>query len=160
MQVATNSSDDYTTYLNQINVNAEVVTRDANSEPPAQDMHLAIAADVLCNKSYIVLENLAAALKPNGFILLEETFAQIDFKVALKETDLTLVAKQIDPLGKAYLLLKKQEEKREPIVIQITEKNVSWLEDVKTALKKSDNEDHEVLLVSQGEQLLGKIARD
>jgi len=52
---------------------------------------------------------------------------------------------------------KKREKRKEPIVIQITEKNLSWLESIKAALKKSDSEDEEVLLVSQGEETLGKI---
>lgn len=140
-----------------MNVNADVVIRDVNNIPPAQDVHLIIAADVLSNQSYTVLKNLVAALKPGCFILLEETAAHLDLKTALKETDLTLAGKQIDPIGKTYLLLKKREERREPTVIQITEKNLSWLESVKAALKKSDSDGQELLLVSQGEETLGKI---
>jgi len=140
-----------------MNVNADVVTRDVNNAPPAQDVHFIIAADVLSNQSYAVLKNLVAALKPSCFLLLEETAAQLNLKTALKETDLTLAGKQIDPVGKTYLLLKKREKRKEPIVIQITEKNLSWLESIKAALKKSDSEDEEVLLVSQGEETLGKI---
>ncbi|XP_011695797.1 PREDICTED: fatty acid synthase [Wasmannia auropunctata] len=155
LQVIAVSPDNYTASLSQMNVNADVVKRDVNNAPPAQNVHLVIAADVLSNRSYIVLKNLAAALKPGCFILLEETTKQLDLKTVLKETDLTLAGKQIDPIGKTYLLLKKRETKREPIVIEITEKNLSWLEGVKAALKKSDSEDQEVLLVSQGEETLG-----
>lgn len=151
------SADNYTESLSQMNVNADVITRDVNNAPPAQDVHLVIAADVLTNQSYTVLKNLAAALKSGCFILLEETTAQLDLKIALKETDLTLTGKQTDSVGKTYLLLKKRKQSGEPIVIQITEKNLSWLEDVKAALKKSDSEDQEVLLVSHGEETLGKI---
>ena len=153
------SADNYIESLSQMNVNANVVTQDVKSAPPAQDAHLVIAADVLSNQSDIILKNLTAALKPGGFILLEETTVQLDLKIALKETDLTLAGKQTDPVGKTYLLLKKREEKREPMVIQVTEKNLSWLEGVKTALKKSDSEGQEVLLVSQDEETLGKIQK-
>lgn len=140
-----------------MNVNADVIiTQDVNKALPVQDVHLVIAAEVLSNQSYTVLQNLVAALKPGCFILLEETAAQLDLKTALKETNLILVGKQIDPVGKTYLLLKKRQKEKEPIVIQITEKTLSWLEDVKAALKKSDSEDQQVLLVSQGEETLGK----
>lgn len=157
LQVIVVSPDNYTASLSQMDVNADVVTRDVNNAPPAQDVHLVIAADILSNRSYTILKNLVAALKSGCFILLEETAAQLDLKTALKETDLALAGKQTDPVGKTYLLLKKREKRREPIVIQITEKNLSWLEDVKVALKKSENENQEVLLISQGEETLGKI---
>jgi len=157
IKVATMSPDHYTASLNQLHINVQVVTQDVNNTPPAQDVHLVIAADVLSNQSYTVLKNLAAALKPNCFVLLEETNTQLNLKTALKHAGLTLVGKQVDPMGKSYILLKKQEKNGEPIVIQITEKNLSWLEGVKAALKKSETEGQEVLLVSQGEELLGKI---
>ncbi|XP_039306405.1 fatty acid synthase-like [Solenopsis invicta] len=157
LQVIAVSVDNYIESLSQMNVNANVVTRDVKSAPLAQDMHLVIAADILSNQSDIILKNLVASLKPGGFILLQETAVQLDLKIALKETNLTLAGKQIDPVGKTYLLLKIREERKEPMVIQITENNLSWLEDVKTALKKSDSEDQEVLLVSQGEETLGLV---
>ncbi|XP_071632956.1 fatty acid synthase [Temnothorax longispinosus] len=159
LQVVAVSADTYTASLSQMNVNADIVTQDVTKAPPAQDVHFVIAADVLSTQSYAVLKNLVAALKPGCFVLLEETAAQLNLKTALKETDLTLAGKQIDPTGKTYLLLKKrQKSSREPTVIQITEKSLSWLEDVKAALKESDGEDdQEVLLVSQGEGTLGLV---
>lgn len=149
----------YATSLGQLDINIEVVARDVTNTPPAQDAHLVIAADVLSNQSYTILKNLTAALKPNGFILLEETNA-LNPKTALIHAGLTLVGRQVDPVGKTYFLLKKQEKKGEPIVIQITEKNLSWLEGVKAALKKSETEEQEVLLVSQGEESLGRIIKE
>ncbi|KAL6267202.1 hypothetical protein P5V15_000279 [Pogonomyrmex californicus] len=157
LQVVAVSSDNYTASLNQMNINANVITINVIDTPPAQDAHLIIAADVLSNRSYAILKNLTAALKPNYYILLEETSMQLDLKNALKETDLVLAGKQIDSVGKTYLLLKKQEKRGEPIVIQITEKNLSWLEDVKAALKKSNSKGQEVLFVSQGEETLGLV---
>ncbi|KMQ82637.1 fatty acid synthase [Lasius niger] len=142
-----------------MNVNVNVVTWDANNIYPAQNVHLIIAADVLSDRLYTVLRNLTTALKPNGFILLEETAAQLDLKTALKEEKLILVGKQIDSSGKSYLLLKKRRKRIEPIVIQITGKNFSWLESAKAVLSKFDRDDQEVLFVSQGEESLGKIMR-
>lgn len=155
VQVVAVSPSNYATVCSQINV--DVVAQDVNDAPPGQDLHFVIAADVLSNQSYGVFKNLAAALKPNGFLLLEETAAQLNLKIALKQTDLTLITKQTDSTGKTYLLLRKLEKKEEPTVIQITEKTFSWLEGVKAALKKSESNGQQVLLVSQGEPLLGKI---
>lgn len=155
IQVIAVSPANYATVCGQINV--DVVARDVNDGPPGQDMHFVIATDVLSNQSYGILKNLAAALKPDGFILLEETAAQLNLKVALKQANLISIAKQTDSIGKTYLLLKKLKKKEEPTVIQITEKSFSWLEGVKAALKKSEDEGQQLLLVSQGEPLLGII---
>ncbi|XP_039306266.1 fatty acid synthase-like [Solenopsis invicta] len=157
LQVIADFADNYTESLYRKNVNVNVVVRDVKNAPPAKDVHLVIAANVLSNQTYILLKNLVAALKPGCFILLEETAVQLNLNTALKETDLTLAGKQIDPLGKTYLLLKKREKGKEPMVIQITEKNFSWLEDAKTALKKSDSKDQEVLFISQNEETLGLV---
>ncbi|KMQ86062.1 fatty acid synthase, partial [Lasius niger] len=138
-----------------MNRNVNIVTWNANNIYPAQNVHLIIAAEVLSDRSCTVLRNLTAALKPNGFILLEETASQLDLKTALKETDLMLVGKQIDSSGKSYLLLKKRRKRIEPIVIQITGKDFSWLENAKAVLRKFDRDDQEVLFVSQGEESLG-----
>jgi len=155
LQLIAVSADNYAASMNEMNVNANIVTQDVNKALPIQNVHLVIAADVLSNQSYVILKNLVATLKPGCFILLEETAKQLDLKTALKGTDLTLVGKQTDPTEKAYLLLKKRQKRRDLILVQITEKNFSWLENVKAALKKTDSEDQEVLLVSQGEETLG-----
>ncbi|XP_039303879.1 fatty acid synthase [Solenopsis invicta] len=157
LQVIADSVNNYIQSLSQINVNANVVTRDVKNVLPAQDVHFVIAADVLSNKSHIILKNLVAALKPGCFILLEENAVHLDLKTALEETDLTLAGKQTDPVGKTYLLLKKREKKKEPVIIQITDKNLSWLEGVKIVLKKSDSKNQEVLFVSQDEKTLGLV---
>lgn len=161
LQIAAVSPDNYTASLDEMKVNVELVMRDVKNTPPAQNVHLVVAADVLSDQSYAVLKNLAAALEPKGFILLEETgtqFTQIDLKPALKEADLVLASTQVNSSGNTYVLLKKRlQEIGKPIVVQITEKNLSWLENLKTALKKSSEEHEEVLLVSQDEELLGLV---
>ncbi|XP_047360366.1 fatty acid synthase-like [Vespa velutina] len=152
LQLITTSPDNYATFLDQSNV--KIVAKDINNSPAGQDLHLVLAADVLSNKSLTVLGNLSNSLKNGGFIILEET-GNFDVKL-LKGTGLMVVSTQVNA-GKTYVLLKKLEEKGQPIIIQITEKNFSWLEGVKAALNKSETEGQEVLLVSQGEELLGLI---
>jgi len=155
-QVITASPNNYAEIFNEKNMNIDIIKQNA-TKLPFQDVHLTIAANILSNRSYTVLKNLSASLKSSCFILLEETAIELDLKTALKETDLTLIGRQTDSTGKNYLLLKKQKKSEQPIVIQITEKNFSWLENMKAALKKVCDTNQEVLLVSQGEELLGKI---
>ncbi|RLU26123.1 hypothetical protein DMN91_002289 [Ooceraea biroi] len=152
------SPNNYKEVFNETKMNGDFVTQDANSAILAQNMHLVIATDILSNKSYHVFENLTTGLRPGSFILLQESAKQLDWKIVLKEKDLTLAGRQIDSVGKSYLLFKKQKKTRKPIIIQITENNFSLLESVKGALKKSANEDkeaQEVILVSQDDELSG-----
>lgn len=86
---------------------------------------------------------------------MEET-SQIDVNSAnLLNQNMIHIATQI-VAGSSYHLFRKKEHRSAPIVIQITEKNFMWLEGVKAALKKVATENQELLLVSQGEELLGK----
>ncbi|XP_057332495.1 fatty acid synthase [Microplitis mediator] len=152
LQVAATSPESYTANLEQWDI--KTIAKDLSKTPVGQDLHFVIGADVLSNGNATALTNLAASIKPGGFIILEETGTPQ--KSYLKNSGLVLAASQTSP-GKSYLLLKKVEEKSEPIIIQITEKNFSWLEGVKAALKKSETENQKILLVSQGEELLGLI---
>jgi len=117
-----------------------------------------IAADILSNQNYNVLRNLTRALKPGCFILLEESTAMLHLKI-IRETDLILIAKQTTSVGKTYLLLRKKKDETKRIIVHVTEMNLSWLDNVKTALTESDRKGHEVLLVSQGEELFGTVTK-
>lgn len=152
MQLVTTSPDPHNAVIEQFGL--KPVIKDVQTGPIGQDLHLVIAADVLTNNLIAVLKNIADSVKENGYIVLEET-GHIN-KSALKKAGLIYVAKQVIP-GKSYILLKKEEKASQSIVIQITEKNYSWLEGVKAALKKAELEDQKVLLVSQGEETLGLV---
>ncbi|KAG7205432.1 hypothetical protein KM043_007425 [Ampulex compressa] len=152
IEVATTMPDNYAAALSALNIN--VAVRDVTAAPAGKELHLVLAGDVLTNKSLKVLKNLATAVKPGGFVLLEET-GRVDGAL-LEGSGLVLAARQTIP-GKSYVLLKKQTNVSEPIIIQISEKNFSWLEGVKAALKKSEIEGQQVLFVSQGEELLGMV---
>ena len=150
MQLVTASADNYNTVIDQCDL--KVVAKNPLTGPIGHDLHLILAADILSNNLTAVLKNIADSLKSNGYALLEET-GHVN-KVALKKAGLLFVAKQVVP-EKSYILLKKEENAMEPIIIQITEKNFSWLEGVKAALKKAESDGQKVLLVSQGEETLG-----
>lgn len=154
LQVATTSPDSYNAVLDQYDT--KCVVKDVSTSPAGQDLHLVIAADVLSNRNSSVLKNSAASLKPGGFLILEET-GKADSAI-LKDSGLVYVAKQLT-VGKSYVLLKKVDvaEGESPIVIKITEKNFAWVENVKAALVKSESEGQKVLLVGQGERVLGLV---
>lgn len=154
LQIAISSDKNYTKHFNQVNVNINFVTW--NEASLTQNVHLIIAADI---QTCIALKNLAVILGPGCFILLEETAAQLDLESALKEANLILVGKQINSSGKSYLLLKKQRKRREAITIQITGKDLSWLENAKNVLKNFDNKGQEIILVSQDKDPIGKIIK-
>ena len=149
MQLITSSRDQYTS-LESLDV--KIVSRDENNGPVGQDLNLVVAANVLSHKALNVLKNLSNSLKPGGFLLLEET-NQSDASL-VKDPSLIYVASQ-SLLGKTYLLLKKKEEIKETIVIQMTEKNYGWLDNAKAALKKAAVSKQDVIFVGQGEELLG-----
>ncbi|KAK2587686.1 hypothetical protein KPH14_003803 [Odynerus spinipes] len=150
-QLITTSPDNYAFLADQ---SIKVVTRDVNKGLTGLDMNIVLAADVLTNKSLNVLQNLATALKSRGFIILEET-GSFDKKL-FQGTGLTCVSIQVAS-GRAYVLVKKTEQKRESTIVQLTEKNFSWLKSVKAALKKAEAQDQELILVCQGEELFGMV---
>ncbi|XP_003423914.1 fatty acid synthase [Nasonia vitripennis] len=152
LQLVTVSPDSHAALLADWSI--KPLTKDVQTSAVGQDLHLVFAADVLSNNQIAVLKNIADSIKSGGFVVLEETGSVTSN--AIKKAGLIFVGKQVVP-GKSYVLLKKAEETAEPIIIQITEKNFSWLEGVKAALKKAEAEGQKVLLVSQGEELLGMV---
>nr|XP_033193891.1 fatty acid synthase [Bombus vancouverensis nearcticus] len=133
--------------------NIKIVKHNAEKEPVGQDLHIVVASNVLTDNSLNILKNLKDSVINGGFILLEET-AQTDFNVA--DPDLVCVARQVIP-GKSYILLKKKEIRPDPVVIQLTEKNFSWVEGVKATLKNLVAQNQRPLFVCQGEELFGMV---
>ncbi|KZC13477.1 PREDICTED: fatty acid synthase [Dufourea novaeangliae] len=148
-QIAGSNPNQYTSLEAQ---HIKVVQRDMHIAPVGQDLNFIIAANVLSENSKAALRNLSESLKAGGFLILEEC-GQLNLS-NLKSCNLMYVSKQVIH-GKSFILLKKIENLKEPSIIQITEKNFHWLEGLKAAMKKSVTENQEILLVSQGEELLG-----
>ncbi|XP_043471863.1 fatty acid synthase [Leptopilina heterotoma] len=152
LKLATTIPDNYTPVMEQCNIKSTVV--DVHTSPVGQDMHLIVTADVMNNQMLAAVKNFENSLKPGGFILSEEA-TEIDESI-LKGSSLIVVGKQVVP-GKCYILLKKKEEMDAPVVIKVTEKNFAWVEDLKVAMKKAETEGQKVLVVSQGEEVLGLV---
>lgn len=134
--------------------NVKVIQKDVNSTTVGQDLHFVVATNVLSKNAEAALNNLSNSLKPGGYILLEES-GLINLN-GLKSAQLLIVAKQVAH-GKSYVLLKKLEQLPEPMIVQITEKNFQWVENLKAALKKAVTEQQQILVVNQGDELLGMV---
>lgn len=119
------------------------------------DFHLVISHNVLTVRdSKIPLDIIANSLGKGGFIILrEEPNININNN-DLQQVGLALISKQrIDK--KEYILLKKNEPPPVSEVIYITEKNFSWLEDLKSAIRRVTGNGKELLVVGQHEPDLG-----
>lgn len=149
----TGSPDTYSALVDKMGI--KMANHNAHTSPVGAELHIALAADLLSNRETNVLRNLASSMRTGGYVLLEETGA-VDLN-SLKDTNLTYCSKQVIP-NKSYVLLRRKDSHFEPLIIQITEKSFNWLEDVKSALRKSESDGQAVLLVNQGEECLGEMA--
>ncbi|XP_076649208.1 fatty acid synthase-like [Halictus rubicundus] len=153
-QVATTNSVEQYASLNAKNV--KVVQKDVNKTPVGQDLHFVVATNVLSkNTAEAVLKNLSDSLRSGGYALLEESGLN-NLDSSKNTANLIIVGKQV-VYGKSYVLLKKLEQLAEPIIVEITEKNFQWVENLKAALKKAATEKREILVVNQGDELLGIV---
>lgn len=141
-------SDDIINYLN----------KDATSGPIGQDLSIVIAADVLSNNKINVLKNVAGSIKPQGFIILEET-AKVDLKETSKvvsNMNLIVLAKQTAG-GKSYVLLKNQEpECPNPNVVKVATSSFDWVEELKKATEE-ENRKRKLILLNKSREVSGIV---
>ncbi|XP_054286913.1 fatty acid synthase-like [Macrosteles quadrilineatus] len=130
---------------------AKSVKKDISAGPIESNVHLAVGADLSSSPN---LANLADSVKAGGFVLLEESPEVVE--PAVKVPGLEVVSR-IKAERRAYILLRKLVELPTPVVINVTEKNFSWVEPLKEALKASEAEGKHILLVGQGEETLGLV---
>ncbi|XP_076288350.1 fatty acid synthase 1 [Lasioglossum baleicum] len=135
--------------------NIKVVQKNVNNTPVGQDLHFVVATNVLSkSSSEDVLKNLSDSLTAGGYVLLEES--GLSNLNNLKTGSLILLSKQAAH-GKSYVLLRKPEDLAEPMVVQVTEKNFQWVANLKAAMKKAATEQQQILVVNQGDELLGMV---
>ena len=151
LKLVTSSPEFYTSVMEEQNI--QTVVGNMQNSPVGQDLHLILVRNILKRNMSGALKNLEASLKPGGFILSEET-TKADSSL-LSGFNLEIVGQQ-SLADKSYVLLKKGEGKGEPIIIRITERNFSWLEELKAAMRTSEREGQRILIISEGEELIGK----
>lgn len=131
--------------------------KDAQTNPVDQNAHLVVAVDVLAQNNSNLLNNAVASLKAGGFIIVEEPRGPIDNNVVTK-AGLVTVSTQVTTTKTYALLRRPVPVPSDPIIIEITEKNFTWVEPLKEALKKSEGDSSvKIYLVTQGEELTGLV---
>lgn len=146
----TSDSDEALAVLEPLGI--KLSKKDPANGPVDNNCHLAVGVEVLNNTA--VVNNLAASVKPGGFLLLEENVNIKD--AAVTATGLELVSK-IPEGSKVFYLLRKVTDLQAATVINVTEKNFSWVEDVKSALKQSETDGKKYIVVAQGEETFGMV---
>ncbi|KAK9880938.1 hypothetical protein WA026_013269 [Henosepilachna vigintioctopunctata] len=130
--------------------------KDMMNAPIDQNQHLIISSDLLTHNNYKVLENALMSIKEGGFILLEEPKMHLNIQ-KLTSMGLQVISTQVTDT-KLYILMRKITEiPPDPIVIKVTETNFSWVDPLKEAMKKSEEQGTKIILYSQGEELTGLI---
>lgn len=139
-----------------------VVAKDPSTGPVESNLHLVVAYDVVERvDANIVLENLKASIREDGFILLEENVVGYDEAKAnqlFKSFNLATVSVQRST-NKYFVLLRPLIDitTRNKTIVLITEKNYSWVDALKEALANAEKENTYVYVVGQGEELLGAV---
>lgn len=138
-----------------------VVAKDAAAGPIEQGCHMVISYDILGRPdSQAVLSNLRESIRDDGFLFLEESRTNFDAtkkgKALFDSLKLTTVTYQFYD-KKVFVLLRPTNsyEQRKTTVIQVTEKNFTWVETLKAALAKAEETNTFVYLFCQGEEMFG-----
>ncbi|XP_055691136.1 fatty acid synthase-like [Lutzomyia longipalpis] len=147
--------------LEQMTNDAEIrlVVKDISDGAVESGCHLYIAKDICEHlKAELLLRNLKESIKEDGFILLEEPIKEISDTTLFDKLGLVLVSSQVSS-NRKYLLLRPVFDisSKNIQVVNLTEKNFNWLEDLKLALRTAEAENKLVYIVCQGEELFGAV---
>lgn len=139
-----------------------VVAKDLANGPVESNLHLVVGYDVTFRTdANVALENLKKSIREDGFILLEENVVGFEATKATKlftELQLAVVYNQ-RRTNKQFILLRPTVDltTRTKKVILVTEKNYSWVEELKAAVTNAETDNTFVYVVVQGEELFGAL---
>lgn len=117
------------------------------------DCHLVIAADAMCRGGEQDLRELAAMLHPDGMLLLQEARDAVDqqqHRDTLRRAKLDLVARQPAVTCDFLLVRPTRTLPSEIITVTVDQKDYSWVELLKSAMKRAETEDIRVVVVGTG----------
>lgn len=135
----------------------KTVIRDVSSNPVDQNVHLVVIVDAFTHERSDIIQNSVAALKAGGFILVEEPKGPLDSE-SISAAGLVTISTAVTSTKTYALLRKPADVPSNATVINITEKNFSWVEPLKDALRESENDaSRKIYLVTQGEELTGLV---
>ncbi|CAD6999349.1 unnamed protein product [Ceratitis capitata] len=161
ISVATASKDEESikTALNDFGV--RVVSKNVTKEPVEQNCHFLFGSDVLSRPDTAVLENSIASIKENGFLIFDESVSSYNKGgAALLSKYGFAVVQNLNKGDSRTLIVARRAvdlKKRKAVVINVTEKNFDWLEDLKLALSKAAEEEKYIYIVCQGEEVFGAV---
>lgn len=138
----------------------KIVNKDIKTTVPDQNCHLVMGVDVLSRHGKDVLKNMMDSLIVGGMVLLEETInvlANPEHKNMLESLQLNVIAVQKSTTNTYILLRKPIEVPNNTTIINVTEKNFSWVEDLKKAMEQSEKEGQTIFVVCQGEETTGVV---
>lgn len=149
----------FTATLEPLSIKA--ANKDVRTVVPEQNCHLAIGVDVLSRHGAAVLKNMNDSLLPGGMILLEEVHGFLNSNPNLKplqDLDLDIISFQLSQ-NNTYLVVRKntQVPTTNTITIKITEKDFTWVEEVKEALKASEANNTKIYLTCEEEVTAGVV---
>lgn len=158
--VTNQKTETYTQFVGDGGV--RVVMKDATKGPIEQNLHLAVAYDLLTvNNGTTILKHLLESIKDEAFILLEETLSAYERtrrgQNIFDELRLNIVSEQIVE-NRVFLLLRPMIDinEREKQIVVVTESNFKWLEELKEALIDSETGKY-TYIVCQGEEFFGAV---
>ncbi|XP_047993204.1 fatty acid synthase-like [Leguminivora glycinivorella] len=105
------------------------------------DCHVVLGSNI-----FLKHEELSALIKaciPNGFVLLEEPLHELDessIQAAVSNFGLTLVSRRCSESFEYLLLKRTAPMPASKCIIEVHENNYSWVDQLKVAMKKAENE--------------------
>ncbi|KAK5642459.1 hypothetical protein RI129_008626 [Pyrocoelia pectoralis] len=120
------------------------------------NIHLAVMKETLSRRNLELMKTVIIALKPGGFILIEEqeTLEGVDM---IKTLGLQMIATQSVGMQTFVLLRKPLNSSNDLLVVRVSGKSFGWVESLKGALRKSELDGTKIYLVSQGEEFSGLV---
>lgn len=139
-----------------------IIAKDPNVGPVETNNHLVIAYDVTPRaNANVVLKNLKSSTSENGFILLEENvFGYNEDQATKLYESVNLTTISVQRSNKKYFVLLRPVADvtvRNKTIVQISEKNYAWVNELKTVLATAEKDNKYVYIVGQGEEVLGAI---
>lgn len=136
------------------------IKKNISAETVEQNCHVILGYDILARADTTAVEHMLASMKQRGFLLFEENYNNFQKTGAaiLQRFNLTTVQEQ--KFGERILVLTRvtiDVTDRTTCVVNLTEKNFKWLEELKARMAEAETTHRYMYLVVQGEELFGAM---
>ncbi|XP_055680186.1 fatty acid synthase-like [Lutzomyia longipalpis] len=157
--VVKNNTPELEEFVRESEIN--IFIKNITAGPLESSYNLYIAADVLTHiHAQLILRNIRESIKEDGFVLLEESannelekleklFAKLNFSVISSQ----ISSKRIFLLLRPTFDIKSHNYQ----IINVTERNFKWLDELKSAILKAEHEKKLIYIVCQSEEFFGAV---